>query len=66
MKILGVITRPRVYCRECEEVVYVADKPTARPETARRRLRKIHKQSGCKGKIEYAAAVLLRGIPRGM
>ena len=66
MAIIGDIKRPRCYCRQCLEVIYVADKPTALPHTAKRLLQKIHEKSGCRGEIEYAAGVRLRGIPLGM
>ena len=59
-------TRPRVYCEKCGEVLYC--------DTIRRenpvgiminRLKKKHKETGCDGKIEYAAGVTFH-ISRGI
>lgn len=65
MESVGDSSRPRVYCRKCQEVVYCdtinysvgTEFP---PAAAERRLRSMHKQSGCDGKIEYMA-----GLSRG-
>lgn len=53
---LGDRTQPRVYCQKCGEVVY-CEFPQYRPEKAKKRLARIHKETGCDGEIEYAAGV---------
>lgn len=61
MKVIGDFTRPRVYCLECNVVIYCDTIHTEfPPDTARKRLEKIHKENGCKGAIEYRAGFVPR------
>ena len=62
---IGVATRPRVYCTDCANVVY-CDTTRNNPVTrAKAKLRKIHKLVGCQGKIRYAAGAVWRRLPNG-
>ncbi len=55
---IGDTSRPRKYCLECGEVVYCDDIWTKYPPgTAEKRLKRIHKKTGCKGEIKYMAGV---------
>lgn len=55
MKIIGDSSRPRAYCQECKEVVYCKLHERNAGVRAINRLKKIHKQTDCKGEVEYMA-----------
>jgi len=61
---IGDKSQPRVYCLKCNEVVY-CEPPRYTPERARNKLKRIHKESGCDGEIEYMAGVTFH-ITRGI
>ena len=58
------ITLPHWFCQSCGAYEVVLWYDTS-PEPARRRLEKRHAVTGCRGEVEYHAAICPRGLVEG-